>query len=94
MRIGLYWSFSTIKNPSGPSPALAAQHDDNQTVSSDAQDEDEGVDHRQKDLLKVSSHHMLLIARLFQIYSEVARARTRTSVIVVVVQDDMLETNR
>lgn len=53
--------------PPNLSPALAAQHEDDQAVSGDAQGEDEGVDHRQEDLLEVSGHHVLHVTRLLQI---------------------------
>lgn len=74
------------------SPALAAQHDDDQAVSSDAQDEDEGVDHGREDLLEVSGHHVLHITGLLEIHPQVTRTRTRAGVIVVV-EENMLQTD-
>lgn len=77
------------------SPALAAQHYDDKAVSSDAQDEDESVDHWQEDLLKLISHNMLHLTGLLQIHPKLPRTRTRTRtrfIEVVVIDDDMLET--
>lgn len=82
-------------HPTILSPALAAQHYDDQAVSGDAQGEDERVDHRQEHLLQVSSHYVLHLTGLLEFHPEVSRTRTRTRacVIVVVIQDDVLETD-
>lgn len=59
-------------------PALTAQHHHHQAVPCDAQDEDEGVDHRQEDLLKLSCHQVLHTTGLLQIHTHFPRTQTRT----------------
>lgn len=56
------------------SPALAAQDQDHQAVASDAQDEDERVDHGQEDPLEVGGHDVLHAARLVQIDAQLPGA--------------------
>lgn len=75
------------------SPALAAQDYDNQAVSGDAQNEDKGINDRQEDLLKLSSHHMLHTTGLLQILSKVPRARARARACVIEVHSEKLETD-
>lgn len=82
-----FLSSEAQRDPAVRSPALATQYQDNQAVASDAHDEDERVDHRQEDPLKVGSHDVLHAARLIQINPQLPRARTRAGVIVVVHQD-------
>lgn len=91
--ISLEKKASTISPPPISSPALAAQDHDDQAISSDAQGEDESIDHRQEDPLKLISGHVLHITGLLQIRSQVPRTGTRACIIVVVVHKDMLETD-
>lgn len=72
--------------PGSVSPALAAQHHHHQPVPSDAQGEDECIDHRQKDPLKLCGHDVLHIARLLQVHAQVTRTGTRARAGVVEVK--------
>lgn len=64
-------------------PALAAEHNDHQAISCNAQSEDQSIHHRQENLLELSGHHMLYLARLIQVHSEITRTRTGTRTCVI-----------